>query len=65
MSAFDLSLGAKVMAGNWNWQEASISTVLAVLLFGRREKFIHLDKVVTIRWWRDQPYLTAIGEVKA
>ena len=65
MSEFDLHLGAKVIAGNKNWHEASAATLLAVLLFGRVEKFVHCEKLVYVRWWRGKPYLTAIREARA
>ncbi|MFB9148743.1 hypothetical protein [Roseovarius ramblicola] len=60
----DMVKGAKVLVGDENWRKGPVWLAFWAFLFGRRERFEHLDMRCTIAWWRDKPYLVSIREAR-
>lgn len=62
ISDHDMIQSRKVLLGDDNWRCGPMLPALAALLFGRRERFVHLGMRCTVAWWRDQPYLVGMRE---
>lgn len=62
MSQTDLHIGAVVMVGSQNWSRASWRRKLAVFLFCKRQRFVHLGMRLTVAWRDEKPYLLRISE---
>lgn len=58
----DIATGTVVLVGDFNWRKGPMRRALVALLFGRRERFVHLGMRCTVAWWRDQPYLVGMRE---
>ena len=54
-----------VFTAHTNWDDAPWLTLLAVLLFARRERIVQLGWRVTIGWWRGAPYLISMKEPRS
>lgn len=60
----DMEIGAIVMVGDGNWRRGPKCRVVTAWLFGRRERIEHLGMVLQVIWWREEPFLRSISEVR-
>ncbi len=60
----DAAVGAIVLVGDHNWRKGPFWPALCALLFGRRERFVHLGLRCSVAWWRGQPFLVRVREAK-
>ncbi len=64
MKIDDQALGMVALVGDYNWRKGPFWPSVCAFLFGRRQRYVHLNMRCTVAWWRDQPYLIAIREAK-
>ncbi|PCH70269.1 MAG: hypothetical protein COC12_08420 [Rhodobacteraceae bacterium] len=60
----DYAYGYAVMAGDDNWRKGPLWRSAMAFLFGRRHRFEHLGMRCTIAWWKDEPFLISMREVR-
>jgi hypothetical protein len=61
-TAEDLSIGAVVLVGVYNWRKGPLWPSICALFAGKRQRFEHLGMRCTVAWWRDKPYLIGMRE---
>lgn len=60
----DMAIGTITLVGDYNWRKGPMWPSICAFLFGRRQRYVHLDMRCTVAWWKDQPYLISLREIK-